>query len=32
MRLQPNDCPQSDHGLYAAGYDVLNEQQRTGAL
>lgn len=27
MRLQPEDCPQSDHSMYSAGYDALNEQR-----
>lgn len=25
MRVQPDQCPQSDHSLYTAGYDGLNE-------
>jgi DNA-binding response OmpR family regulator len=28
MRLQPMDCPQSDHSTYSTGYDALNEQAR----
>jgi len=31
LRVQPTDCPQSDHSMYMSGYDVLNEHRLSEA-